>query len=352
VSSSPTAQTESKPLVLVTGGSGFLAGHTILRLLRDGYGVSTTVRAAGREAALVAMLEAAGVPASGRVDFVVADLSSDDGWAEATRGVDYVLHVASPFPSVIARSEDDVIAPARDGALRVIRAARDAGVKRVVMTSSFAAIGYSPKPGGNYTEDDWTDPADDNTAYIRSKVIAERAAWDFIAAEGGALELSVINPTGIFGPLLDDHVSSSIGLVKAMLDGAMPAVPRVVFGVADVRDVADLHILAMTDPAAAGGRFIATGDALSSLFGIAQTLRTHLGEAGSDLPKAELSDDQVREMAKTNPALKEAVTQLGRKLSISNQKAKTVLGWKPRSTATTITDTAESLITRGLLASE
>ena len=352
MSNSHTTQPGSNILVLVTGGSGFLAGHTILRLVRDGYSVRTTVREAGREAAVMAMLDAAVVEASGCLDVVVADLSSDDGWADATRDVDYVLHVASPFPSVISESEDDVIGPARDGALRVIRAARDAGVKRVVMTSSFAAVGYSPKPGGSYTEDDWTDPADDNTAYIRSKVIAERAAWDFIAADGGTLELAVINPTGIFGPLLDDHLSSSIGLVKGMLDGAMPAVPRIFFGVADVRDVADLHVLAMTDPAAAGERFIATGDAPSSLFGIAQTLRRHLGQDGTRLPDVELTDEQVREMAKTNPAFKQAVAQLGRQLTISNEKAKTVLGWHPRPTATTITDTAESLITRGLLAPE
>lgn len=344
-------QSTSDTTVLVTGGSGYLGGHTLVRLLHDGYRVRTTVRSRDRGADIVRMLEAAGVVPERRLGVVVADLASDDGWAEATRGVDYVLHVASPFPAVVSDNDDDVIVPARDGTLRVLRAARDAGVKRVVMTSSFAAIGYSRKPDDSYTEADWTDPADENTAYIRSKVVAERAAWDFVAAEGGTLELSVINPTGIFGPLLDDHLSSSIGLVKGMLEGAMPAVPRVSFGVADVRDVADLHVLAMTDPAAAGERFIATGDSLSSFFDIAQVLREHLGDAaGSKLPIVELTDDQVRELAKTTPALKEAVTQLGRHLVISNRKAKTVLGWTPRTADETIVDTAESLGRRHLLA--
>lgn len=336
--------------VLVTGGSGHVGGHAILRLLRDGYRVRTTVRSAGREADVLAALEAGGADAKGRVDFVVADLSSDDGWEDATRGVDYVLHVASPFPPATVENDDDVILPARDGALRVLRAARDAGVKRVVMTSSFAAIGYSPKPGDSYTELDWTDPDDDNTAYIRSKAIAERAAWDFVADEGGTLELTVINPTGIFGPLLNDHLSSSIGLVKAMIDGAMPAVPRVLFGVADVRDVADLHVIAMTHPAAAGERFIATGDTLSSLFGIAEVLRGHRGDLDGRLPAFELTDEQLREAAQTNPALTDALRQVGRSLAISNAKAKTVLGWVPRPVETVLIDTADSLLERGLVA--
>lgn len=346
----PIPQPTADTTVLVTGGSGYLGGHTLLKLLREGYRVRTTVRNPKRGADVMAMLEAAGVAPAGRLDVVVADLGSDDGWVEATREVDHVLHVASPFTATISDNDDDVIVPARDGALRVLRAARDAGVKRVVMTSSFAAIGYSRKADDSYTEADWTNPDDPNTAYIRSKVIAERAAWDFIEAEGGPLQLSVINPTGIFGPLLDDHLSSSIGLVKAMLDGAMPAVPRVFFGVADVRDVADMHLLAMTDPAAAGERFIATGDSPRSFFHIAQTLREHLGEASSKLPAFELTDDQVLEQAKTTPALKEAVTQLGRHLVISNDKAKTILGWRPRSTDQTIIDTADSLTSRHLLA--
>ena len=349
MTTSPIPQSTADTTVLVTGGSGYLGGHTLVRLLSEGYRVRTTVRSQERGADVTSMLEEAGLAPAGRLDVIVADLASDNGWVEATQGIDYVLHVASPFPAVISDNDDDVIVPARDGTLRVLRAARDAGVKRVVMTSSFAAIGYSRKPGDSYTEEDWTDPADDNTAYIRSKVVAERAAWDFIDAEGGSLQLSVINPTGIFGPLLDDHLSSSIGLVKSMLDGAMPAVPRVFFGVADVRDVADMHVLAMTDPAAAGERFIATGNSLRSFFDIALTLREHLGEDGKRLPTIELTDHQMLEMAKTSPALNEAVTQLGRHLVISNNKAKMILGWSPRTTERTIIDTADSLMSRHLL---
>lgn len=342
----PTRQTT----VLVTGGTGYVGGYTIARLLRDGYIVRTTVRAKDREKEILATLAGAGIDPEDRLEFAVADLASDAGWADAAHGIDYVLHVASPFPPSIPENDDEVIIPARDGALRVLTAARDAGVKRVVMTSSFAAIGYSRKPSANYTEDDWTNPDDDNTAYIKSKTIAERAAWDFIQAEGGALELTVINPTGIFGPLLNDHLSTSIGLVKAMLDGLMPAVPRMHFGVVDVRDVADIHVLAMTNSAAAGQRFIATSDESSSFFGLAQLLARHLGEAGRKLPAFELTDDQVREAAKTNPGLKEAAGQLGQIPVISNEKAKTVLGWQPRSAEDTIVDTADSLIEHGLLA--
>lgn len=191
-------------LVLVTGGSGFIGSHCILQLLEQGYQVRTTVRALSREPEVRAMLKTGGADAGDRLSFVAADLNSDAGWAEAVAGCTYVLHVASPFPPAIPKHEDEIIIPARDGALRVLRASRDAGVKRVVLTSSFAAIGYGQKPKGRpFNEEDWTDPnGDDVRAYVKSKTLAERAAWDFIAKEGGALELSVVNPVGVFGPVL------------------------------------------------------------------------------------------------------------------------------------------------------
>lgn len=247
----------SDTTVLVTGGTGFVAGHAILRLLGDGYRVRTTVRSAGREAEVREIVTSSGTGGNDRLEVVSAELTSDAGWDAAVSATDYVLHVASPFTGS-GRDDDAVIVPARDGALRVLAAARNARVRRVVMTSSFGAVGYSRKPPGDYTEADWTDPADDNTAYIKSKAIAELAAWDFIRAEGGDLELTVINPTGIFGPVLTGKLSGSVGIIKAMLDGHMPAVPRMYFGVADVRDVADIHVRAMTSPAAAGQRFLAT----------------------------------------------------------------------------------------------
>jgi nucleoside-diphosphate-sugar epimerase len=334
-------------LVLVTGGSGYLGSHVVRQLRGEGHRVRTTVRSLGRAADVRAMV----ADREGRLEIVSADLSADDGWADAVAGCTYVLHVASPFPAVQPDNPDEVIRPARDGALRVLRAARDAGVQRVVLTSSFAAVGYSHKPGSEYDETDWTDPADDNSPYVKSKAIAERAAWDFVEAEGGDLELAVINPTGIFGPLLGPHLSASPGLVKAMLDGAMPVVPPVYFGVADVRDVADIHIRAMRHPAAAGERFLASSGEAISFLQMAQILAKHLGDAAAKVPTQELTADQVREAAKSNPALKDAANRLGKIPVLHTEKAREMLGWAPRAPESTIVETGESLIRLNLVAS-
>ncbi|MFN3463723.1 MAG: SDR family oxidoreductase [Terricaulis sp.] len=227
-------------LVLVTGGTGFVGAHCIVQLLQKGYRVRTTVRSLAREGEVRAMVREGGVEAGDSLSFATADLMKDDGWADAVSGCTYVLHVASPFPPAAPKHEDELIIPARDGALRVLKAARDAGVKRVVLTSSFAAIGYGQKVGKKpYTEENWTDPnGDDVRAYVKSKTIAEKAAWDFIANEGGSLELSVVNPVGVFGPVLGPDYSTSILLVQRLMDGALPGVPRLYFGAVDVRDVA------------------------------------------------------------------------------------------------------------------
>lgn len=337
-------------LVLVTGGSGYVGAHVVVRLLEAGYWVRATVRTAARERELRSLLDEAGVAPGRLVGYARADLSSDIGWAEAVEGVRYVMHVASPFPGADADDEDEVIRPARDGALRVLSAARDAGVERVVLTSSYAAVGYSHGAEQEYTESDWTDPSDENTAYIKSKAIAERAAWDFMDREGGSLELAVINPVGIFGPILSDNLSVSTGFVKAMLDGVLPAVPRQYFGVVDVRDVAEIHLRAMTHPDAAGERFLAVGGASISFLDMAQILSKHLGEAAGGVPTVELTDEQVREAAKTDPGLRESVSQLGQVPVISNLKARSVLGWEPRDVEATIVETGTSLISRGLVA--
>ncbi|KAA9157091.1 aldehyde reductase [Amycolatopsis acidicola] len=306
-------------LVVVTGGTGHLGGHTIVRLLRDGYRVRTTVRSLERDAQVRAAVATGGADPAG-LEVVAADLSADDGWAAALEGADYVLHLASPFPAEAPENDDDVIRPAVEGTLRVLTAAREAKVRRVVMTSSFAAVGYSAEPREVYTEADWTDPADPNEAYIRSKAIAERAAWDHVRENGGP-ELTVINPTGIFGPVLDGHLSSSVRLVQGLLTGAMPVVPRRYFGVVDVRDVADLHVLAMTEPAAAGRRFLAVAGKSISLLELAQLL----GERIAKLPE-------------------ESPAEQPRIPVIDNTKARTVLGWMPRAVETTIADTADSLL--------
>ncbi|MGW7750970.1 SDR family oxidoreductase [Streptomyces violaceusniger] len=345
--------TDGGELVLVTGGNGYLGTHVISGLLRSGHRVRTTVRSHGRatsaEASVRSAIAASGVDPGGRLDVVSADLTADDGWDDAMAGCTRVLHVASPFPSVQPKNADDLIVPARDGTLRVLRAARDHGVKRVVMTSSFAAVGYGAKDGDEYDESDWTDPADDNAPYIRSKTIAELAAWDFVAEEGDGLELTVINPSGIFGPTLGPRLSASTELVKAMLEGAMEAAPRMHFGMVDVRDVADLHLRAMTHPAAAGQRFLASGDRAVSFLWIAGVLAEHLDERAARVPTRELSDEETRVAAGSDPSVREAAGQAGRVPILRTEKARSVFGWTPRDTVTTFLDTAESLFRLGLV---
>jgi dihydroflavonol-4-reductase len=243
---------------------------------------------------------------------LVAELTADEGWAAAVAGCEEVHHVASPM--VQSDDPDQVIVPARDGTLRVLRAARDAGARRIVLTSSFVAVGYSPKPGAEYTEADWTDPDTPGLPpYPRSKTIAERTAWDFIEHEGGGTELVVVNPTFILGPTLTTQVRSSLQLTKAMLDGTMPVVRRQRFGVADVRDVAGLHIRAMAAPEAAGKRYLALADGPTiSFLEMARLLRERLGPLAERVPTEEAPGPE--------PPL----------LIIHNDRAKQELGWRPR----------------------
>ncbi|MFG2547508.1 NAD-dependent epimerase/dehydratase family protein [Streptomyces sp. NPDC048594] len=334
--------------MLVTGGTGFVGSHSVVRLVREGYRTRVTVREPGQREGVVAALRQAGVDPAGRLEFAVADLAADRGWRNAMEGVGHVLHHASPFPATPPETEEEVVLPARDGALRVISAARDAGVTRVVMTSSYAAVGYTVKPDNHYSEADWTDPGTEGLpAYHKSKVLAERAAWDYVRARGG-IELTVINPTGIFGPQLGDRPSASVGLVRRMLAGQMRVVPIMYFGVVDVRDVVDLHLRAMVHPKAAGERFLAVGGPSVSLFGMAQILREHFPTAADLLPAVELTVEQVREAAKTTPALRDAAALHGRIPVISNEKARSVLGWEPRDVRETIVATADSQIRLGL----
>ncbi len=337
--------------VLVTGGSGFIGSHSILQLLSAGHEVRTTVRNLKREGEVRALLKEGGAEPGERLSFFAADLEKDAGWAEAVSGCEYVLHVASPFPPDIPKNEDELIVPAREGALRVLRAARDAGVKRVVLTSSFAAVGYGHKPqDAPFDETNFTDPSgDDVTPYVKSKTLAERAAWDFIAKEGAKLELAVINPVGVFGPVLGADYSTSILFVQRLLDGAIPGLPRLYFGVVDVRDVADLHIRAMTSPAAKGERFLAvTGDFMLVLE-IAKVLKSRLGAAAKRVPTLQLPNFMVRLASLMDPAVRQILPELGKKKNATNEKAKRVLGWAPRSREDAIVATAESLMRLGLL---
>lgn len=337
--------------VLVTGGSGFIGSHCILQLLSGGHQVRTTVRNLKRESDVRTLLKQGGSAPAERLSFFAADLESDAGWREAVTGCDYVVHVASPFPATVPKHEDELIVPAREGALRVLRAARDAGVKRVVLTSSFAAVGYGHAPqSAPFNETNWTNPAgSDVSAYVKSKTLAERAAWDFIAREGGALELSVINPVGVFGPVLGPDYSTSILIVQRMMDGAMPGCPRLVFGVVDVRDVADLHLRAMTSPAAKGERFLAVAGDFMSIREMAQVLKDRLGVAARRVPTRQLPNWLVRVASLTDPAVKQIIPELGKAKNATNEKARRVLGWVPRSREEALVASAESLLQLGLL---
>jgi Nucleoside-diphosphate-sugar epimerases len=337
--------------VLVTGGSGFIGSRVILQLLAAGHLVRTTVRSPQREGDGRAMLKAGGAEAGDRLSFVVADLEHDAGWPQAVAGCDYVLHIASPFPPNLPRHEDELIVPAREGALRVLRAARDAGVKRVVLTSSFAAVGYGQRvQAAPFNESNWTDPAaDDVQPYAKSKTLAERAAWDFIAREGGTLELAVVNPVGVFGPVLGPDYSTSILLVQRLMDGAMPGCPKLSFGVVDVRDVADLHLRAMTNPAAKGERFLAVAGDFMSIRAIAGVLKQRLGVAAKRVPTRQLPNWLVRLAALRDPSIKQIIPELGNPKNATSAKARRVLGWAPRTNEEAIVATAESLLRLGLL---
>jgi dihydroflavonol-4-reductase len=336
---------------LVTGGSGFIGVHVILQLLAAGHEVRTTVRNLDRAEDVVAMLHEGGAVKSDDVGFVAADLTRDDGWREAVAGCDYVMHVASPLLTHVPDDENELIVPARDGTLRVLRAARDAGVRRVVVTSSFAAIGYGHPPRATpFDETVWTNlDGGDVQAYPKSKTLAERAAWDFIAKEGGDLELAVVNPTAVFGPALGPDFSGSIGIIKALLDGAMPAVPRIHFGIVDVRDVADLHLRAMIAPEAKGERFLAVAGRTMSTVEIARLLRDKLGSQARRVPRFQAPDWLMRLAARRNPLARAALPLLGKVRQSSSAKARSLLGWSPRSNEQSVMATAESLIRLGLV---
>lgn len=339
MTTSPAPHTTSGTIsgtVLVTGGTGYLATRLIADLLRDGTPVRTTVRSLDRADAVRVAIRRGGADDAG-LTFAVASLTSDDGWADAAADVTGVYHLASPM--IASQNPDEVVVPARDGALHVMRAARDAGVPRVVLTSSFAAVGYTPKPvdeasgAREYDESDWTSPETPGLpVYPLSKAVAERAAWDFIEREGGDTELVVLNPTWVAGPTLTSDARSSLQLFSAMLGGHMAVTPRQRFGIADVRDVADAHRAAMATPGAAGKRYLLLADGPTTTFlEVAQVLRAHLGELAARVPTEEAPGDELPP------------------LIIHNERAKAELGFTPRPTETTIVETAESMRDLGML---
>lgn len=330
---------------LVTGGTGFLGGWCVAQLLERGHDVRTTVRDLKRDASVRQAVANAGVDPGDRLSVLSADLTSDDGWAEAVAGCQYVLHVASPFPPEQPNDPDELIVPARDGALRVLRAALDAGVKRVVMTSSVAAIRGSRESSESapFTEADWTDGDDtERTPYVRSKTIAERAAWDLVRQAGSEDRLAVVNPGAIIGPPLSADRSTSLQAIQRLLDG-MPAMPRLGFTFVDVRDVADLHLRAMTDPAAGGERFIAA-DRFLWTSEVAAVIRERLGDAAPKVPTRVAPNLLVRAMSLFDGGIRPFVSDLGKRQWMSSGKARGTLGWAPRPIEDSIEDTARALL--------
>lgn len=330
--------------VLVTGGSGYLGGWCVVELLRRGYRVRTTVRDLAREAAVRAAV-ATQVEAGDRLAVLAADLLEDAGWADAVSGCDYVLHVASPFPPQQPKDPDELIVPARDGTLRVLGASLDAGVERIVVTSSVAAISGSGKPvhGRPLDERDWSDPDNPKlSAYACSKTVAERAAWDFMRERGATEKLATVNPGAIIGPVLGDGRSFSLQAIERLLRG-MPGAPRIGFSFVDVRDVADLEIRAMTSPEAGGKRFVAV-QAFQWMGDLAAVLRDRMGEAAAKVPTRTVPNLVVRGMAIFDPGVRSIVGQLGRKTEFSSERAKTQLGWSPRPIDDTVVECAQSLL--------
>ena len=332
--------------VLVSGGSGYIAGFLIRQLVAKGWTVHATVRSLSREAEVRARL---GVD-NARLHFFAADLSADAGWAEAMAGCTHVAHVASPFPPKAVKHADELIVPARDGALRALRAAKAAGVTRFVLTSSAAAIAYGHPPGKTtFTEADWSDPTNaDCSPYAQSKTIAERAARDWIAAEGGAMEFVSINPSLVVGPVMDADVSTSIEAIEKMLSGALPGCPRLGFGVVDVRDLADLHVRVLTAPGITGERFIASGRFLM-LAEIARILKARLGPKARKVPTHMLPDFLVRLSAIFDPLVRSVLSELGRTRNMDASHVKAVLGWQTRSEEDSLVDCANSLIDKGIV---
>ncbi|WP_315837511.1 aldehyde reductase [Bradyrhizobium prioriisuperbiae] len=329
--------------VLVTGGTGFVAGWCIVELLQRGYRVRTTVRSSAKQTA-VRLAVAQAHEFDDKLSFAIADLTRDEGWDAAMVGIDYVLHVASPLGNNTPRQAETLIAPAREGTLRVLRAATRAGVKRVVMTSAAAAARPPHRTDDVSDEAVWTDPADRTfDAYRLSKILAERAAWDFMASHGGTTEFTTILPGAVFGPVLSKDNLGSVQIIDRLLQGRPPGLPRLGFWIVDVRDLADLHIRAMTAPPAAGQRFLAAGDFMW-MQDVAQTLRSKLGAKAAQVPTRRMPDVVFKMMALVIPQLRMFTPELGRKLNLSTAKARQLLGFAPRSAQATIVACAESLL--------
>lgn len=333
-------------MVFVSGGSGYIAGFLIRQLIAEGWAVHTSIRNLAREAEVRGHL---GVDNS-RLKFFAADLNSDAGWAEAMAGCSHVAHVASPLPANAPRHEDELIVPAREGALRALRAAKAAGIRRFVMTSSVAAIAYGHGKGlHRFTEADWTNvDSPDAYAYVKSKTLAERAARDWVAAEGGEIEFVTVNPSLVLGPLQSGDFSTSLEAIKKLLEGSLPGLPNFGFGVVDVRDVADMHVRCLTQPGLANERFIASGPFLM-MRDVAAILRERLGPQARKVPSRKMPDWLMRVAGLFDPVVRQVLGELGNVRDTDVSHARLRLGWVPRPADQTILDTARSMIELGIV---
>jgi dihydroflavonol-4-reductase len=335
-------------LVLVTGGSGFIASYCMIDLLNLGFKVRASLRSLDKIDHVKKMLTRGGIQSFESLFFVQADLNNELSWEKAAEGCTYVIHTASPTPNTEAKTDDDFVIPAKNGVLFVMKAASKAGVKRFVLTSAFGAVGMGTNKTMPYTEEDWTVINETVAPYQKSKTISERAAWEFIESGKTTMELSVVNPTGVYGPVLDADTSHSVQPVIQMMNGLMKACPKLTFGYVDVRDVADLHIKAMLLPEAKGERFIAVSGASLSFLDIAKILRKNLGEKASKVPTKEIPNWIIRLTGLFSKKFDMIIPLLGNVKSTSNEKAKKILGWNPRPAEQAIVATAKSLIDLGL----
>ena len=332
--------------VLVTGATGFIGLHCIQQLLSKGYEVNGTVRSLDREGEIRDGLLASGTSHSGLELFSV-DLNSDEGWDEAMSGCEYVLHVASPFFLGEPENEDVFIKPAVEGTLRVLKACADADVQKVVLTSSFAAVGYGhPREKEVYTEEDWSSVDGEISAYAKSKTLAEKAAWEFVEnlEESKKFDLTVINPVAVTGPMLTSDIGSSNDFLLKLISGSMPACPKIHMGYIDVRDVAKAHIFSMTEEKTNGERIIVSENEMF----FAEVGKT-LNEAGfKKSPTKELPNFLVKIMSFFVGELKTLLSALDRKGDIDKTKAERFFNWEYISTEQSVTETAQQLQEMGL----
>lgn len=337
-------------IVLLTGASGYIAKHVAAALLNKGYQVRGSVRSLARGAEVRAAVAPELADATGldhRLTFVALDLAADDGWDAALEGVDVLMHTASPFPLEQPKNENEIIRPAVDGTLRALRAAHKAGVTRVVMTSSVVAISPGRLPAGKaaHTEADWTDILDPIvSAYGKSKTLAERAAWDFVAKEAPGMALTTINPSLVIGPPLDQNYGTSVSLIERILAAKDPMLPNICFGCVDVRDVAAMHVAVLDKAETAGERFIAS-DRTMTFVEIAKALKAGLPDR--KIVTRQAPSFVFRLLARFDKSIKTILPILDQRDEFSNAKARDRLGITFRDTRESMVDTAKTLLKNG-----